>query len=48
MNRRRIIITTIAGSVTLGLAALVGLAGYYAIPRVEDEDEADQQAENRR
>lgn len=46
MDRRRIAIAATVGLVALRLAALVGMAGYYAIPR--EEDEGDREAGDRR
>jgi hypothetical protein len=49
MNRRRMMLAAIVGSAGLGLAALVGLAAHYGVPR-DDDDEDSQGAEqgNRR
>jgi hypothetical protein len=39
MNRRNMMIVAVFGSVLLGLAALVGLAGHFATARQDDNDE---------
>jgi hypothetical protein len=39
MNRRNMMIVAVFGSVLLGLAALVGLAGHFAKARQDDDDE---------
>ena len=39
MNRRNMMIAEAFGSVLLGLAALVGLAGHFATARQDDDDE---------
>jgi hypothetical protein len=39
MNRRRMMLAAIFGSIALALAALAGLAGHYATARNEDDDE---------
>src|SRR5215472_6970468 len=39
MTRRRIMIGAIIGAAVLGVAALVGLAGHYAIFKDDDDDD---------
>jgi hypothetical protein len=39
MNRRRIMLAAIFGSIALALAGLVGLAGHYATARNDDDDD---------
>jgi len=39
MTRRRIIIGAIIGAAVLGVAALVGIAGHYAILKDDDHDD---------
>jgi len=39
MTRRRIMISAIIGSAVLGVAALVGIAGHYAILKNDDDDD---------
>jgi hypothetical protein len=39
MTRRNVMIAAVFGSVLLGLAALVGLAGHFATARQDDDDE---------
>jgi hypothetical protein len=39
MTRRRIMISAIIGSAVLGVAALVGIAGHYAILKDDDDDD---------
>jgi hypothetical protein len=39
MNRRRIMLAAIFGSIALALADLVGLAGHYATARNDDDDD---------
>jgi hypothetical protein len=42
MTRRRIMTGAIVGSAVLGVAALVGVAGHYAILNDDDDDEEDE------
>jgi hypothetical protein len=42
VTRRRIMIGAIVGSAVLGVAALVGVAGHYAILNDDDDDEEDE------
>jgi hypothetical protein len=39
MNRRKVMLAAVFGSVLLGLAALVGLASYFAVQREDDDDD---------
>jgi len=39
MNRRQMMFAAIFGSVLLGLVVLVGLAGYFATERQDDDDD---------
>ena len=39
MKRRKVIFIAVFGSVFLGLAALVGLAGHFATARQDDNDD---------
>ena len=39
MNRRQMMFAAIFGSVLLGLAVLVGLAGYFATERQDEDDD---------
>ncbi|HKD28134.1 MAG TPA: hypothetical protein VKC66_19775 [Xanthobacteraceae bacterium] len=39
MTRRKLMFAAIFGSVLLSLAALVGLAGYFATEREDDDDD---------
>jgi hypothetical protein len=39
MNRRKMMFASIFRSALLGLAALVGLAGHFAIARQDDDDD---------
>jgi Ca2+/Na+ antiporter len=39
MSRRNVMIAAVFGSVLLGLAVLVGLAGHFATARQDDDDE---------
>jgi uncharacterized membrane protein len=39
MSRRKMMIAAVFGSVLIGLAALVGLAGHFATARQDDDDE---------
>ena len=41
MTRRKIILGAVIGSAVLGVAALVGVAGHYAILKVDDDDDDD-------
>src|SRR5262249_36505095 len=41
MTRRKIILGAAIGSAVLGVAALVGIAGHYAILRDDDDDDDD-------
>src|SRR5262245_49205864 len=41
MTRRRIMIGAIIGAAVLGVAALVGVAGHYAILKDDDDDDDD-------
>jgi hypothetical protein len=38
MNRRKAIFAAVFGSILLGLAALVGLAGHFVTARQDDDD----------
>jgi hypothetical protein len=39
MNRRKVMFAALFGSVLLGLATLIGLAGHFATERQDDGDE---------
>jgi hypothetical protein len=39
MNRRRMMLAAIFGSIALSLASLVGLAGHFATARNDDDDD---------
>jgi hypothetical protein len=39
MSRRNMMIAAVFGSVLIGSAALVGLAGHFATARLDDDDE---------
>jgi hypothetical protein len=39
MNRRKMMFAAVFGSILLGLAALVGLAGHFATARQDDDDD---------
>ena len=39
MTRRKIILGAATGSAVLGVAALVGIAGHYAILKDDDDDD---------
>jgi hypothetical protein len=39
MNRRKVIFAAVLGSILLGLAALVGLAGHFATARQDEDDD---------
>src|SRR5262245_14974392 len=41
MTRRKIILGAVIGSAVLGVAAIVGIAGHYAILRDDDDDDDD-------
>jgi hypothetical protein len=39
VNRRKVMLAAIFGSVLLGLAALVGLAGHFAVQKEDNDDD---------
>jgi hypothetical protein len=43
MNRRKIIIAAIIGSAAVGVAALAGIAGHYAVLRDDDDDDDEEE-----